>query len=261
MKRLGLLLAALGLLGIGVAPVLADEGGTDTVTIMIMKHVCTEADISTPADFDAVEAAGAGEFGTPTGLVQTVLACPTTGLPGDAPSDGIAAPRMDYGFTVTDSKGGSWTLADGTFEVGKLCEKDLELDANGDGEISTTVCLDISHYAISGVASGEVTVTENQPPSGFVHGTVRFTPDVIDGNNDADSLLGGRNDEPIRLDTSNDEDGMVMLHVYNFEAGQPQTDTISDSGSSSNALPFGALLMVLVGALGVRFLSRAQSRP
>ena len=58
-----------------------------------------------------------------------------------------------------------------------------------------------------------VIVTEDAAPSGFAFGAVRFTP----GSGDEATLVSAA-DGVIELDTSDDADGMVMLHVYNFAA-------------------------------------------
>jgi hypothetical protein len=157
--------------------------------------------------------------------------------------------------------------------VAKLCESDIDLDANGDGTIAEDVCLDISHYNFTGLVSGEITVEETAPPAGHEYGTVRFTPNELGENNDAESLLTDVTEEPLQLDTSNDTDNMVMLHVYNFrtDAGggmsMPPTDTSathSHAGTAAVDSPamiaaFAALAAVVVG-VGVLALQRGRAR-
>jgi hypothetical protein len=100
----------------------------------------------------------------------------------------------------------------------------------------------------SGLVSGEITVEETSPPSGFRYGTVRFTPNELAENNDADSLVTDVTEEPLQLDTSGDTDNSVMLHVYNFTAGMPATDTVEGHGHTDQApwLPI-ALILTLAG--------------
>jgi hypothetical protein len=254
-------LGALALLALSAAPVAADNADGE-VTIMIMKHTCTEQDISSVADFEAAETAGEGASNPVAALVNTVLACPATGLPGDDPTEGsISNPRAEFDFTVTGGDGTEMTLADAEFTQAKLCESDVELDANGDGTISEDVCLDTSHYSLT-VPGGDVTVDETHPPEGFGYGTLRFTPTEVDGNNDAESLQGSRDEEPLHLDTTADADGMIMLHIYNFEMATPNTDTVAvEPDSGGRSLPWAVLAFALVGGLGaMQFLrSRSQS--
>jgi len=230
------------------APAAADSG--DAVEIMVMKHAC-EASIQTEADFEAVEAKGEGN---PVAvLVQTVLACPTIANPGDEQSEGaIAGEAAEFTFTVTDSAGTSVSSADAEFTAAKLCEADVKLDANGDGNAEDpNVCLDISHYMFTGLVSGEVTVEETSPPSGFSYGTVRFTPTELAENNDAESLLTDVTEEPLRLDTSGDTDNSVMLHVYNFQTDMPPTDTVAGDAQTGQSpwLPIALLLSVAGGSM------------
>ena len=256
MKRTVLsLTAALGLALAMTAPVAADAG--DAVEIMVMKHACNES-IQSEADFEAVEAKGEGN--PVFALAQTVLACPTIANPGDDQSKGaVAGESTEFSFTVTDSEGTSVSSADAEFTAGKLCEADIQLDANGDGTIAADVCLDISHYMFTGLVSGEISVEETSPPSGFQYGTVRFTPDELAENNDEESLVSDRTEEPLRLDTSGDTDNSVMLHVYNFQAGTPRTDTVADEPRPGQSpwLP----VVLLSAALGtLAFATRRATR-
>ncbi len=247
------LLGSLALMALIVVPVSAAEG--DPGTVMIMTHNCNATPVADEAEFGAVEDKAEGN---PVGaLVQTVLACPTTINDGDEPTDGIANDPSTFEFTVTDAEGTTYTTADAEFMAAKLCESDVELDADGDGEISEDVCLDISHYILSDVAQGELTVEETTVPEGFEQGTLRFTPTEVDGNMDAQALQGEFGDVPISLDTAADDDGSVMLHVYNFTAaaaggegegeGMPNTDTIGSEQGPANGL---ALVAGLVAGLG-----------
>src|SRR5688572_5081511 len=157
LKRMILsLTAAFGLALAFSAPVAADAG--EAIDIMVMKHACG-ADIQSEADFEAVEAKGEGN--PIFALAQTVLACPAIANPGDAQSEGaVAGTPAEFSFTVTDSAGTTVSSADAEFAPAKLCEADIQLDANGDGTIAADVCLDISHYMFTGLVSGELTVEE-----------------------------------------------------------------------------------------------------
>jgi hypothetical protein len=252
------------------APVAADQG--DALTIMVMKHACAEG-IATEADFEAVEAKGEGN--PVAALAQTVLACPTIVRSADTPSEGaVAGAPIDYEFTVTDSAGTSVSSADAEIMVAKLCESDIDLDANGDGTVSADVCLDISHYNFTGLVSGEITVEETVPPAGHEYGTVRFTPDELGENNDDESLLSDVTEEPLQLDTSGDTDNAVMLHVYNFRtAGEgggmsmPPTDTSAThdhAGSSAvgttSLIAVGLALLASLGVAGAVATQRVRAR-
>jgi hypothetical protein len=192
------------------------ENEVDTVEVSIMKHLC--ADVATVAEFEAIEAAAAEENpeNALAPLVATVLACPTIVLTGDVPTDGaVSGGAIDFEFSVQDADGTQLMSEDGMFMQGALCETDVNLDADGDGEITSDVCLDVSHYSFE-VVDGLVVITETDAPDAHRFGTIRFTP----GSDDADALVGtitsveasGR----ITLDTRADADDTVMVHVYNF---------------------------------------------
>ena len=257
MKRTVLTLAAAFGLALAVAaPVAADAG--EAIDIMVMKHACGP-EIQSEADFEAVEAKGGGN--PVFALANTVLACPTIANPGDEQSPGaVAGDPADFTFTVTDSAGTTVSSDDAEFAPAKLCEADIQLDANGDGTIAADVCLDISHYMFTGLVSGEITVEETSPPSGHRYGTLRFTPTELGENNDAESLVSAVTDEPIQLDTSGDTDNSVMLHVYNFQTAMPGTDTVADNGSTSQSpwLPIALLLSLAGGTMA--FATRRAGR-
>jgi hypothetical protein len=194
---------------------------------------------------------------------------------GNTPSEGaVAGAPIDYEFTVTDSAGTSVSSADAEIMVAKLCESDIDLDANGDGNVSADICLDISHYNFTGLVSGEITVEETVPPAGHEYGTVRFTPDELGENNGEESLLSDVTEEPMRLDTSGDTDNAVMLHVYNFRTvgegdgmSMPPTDTSAThdhAGSSvtgtTSLLAVGLALLASLGVAGAVATQRVRSR-
>ena len=250
MRRSISLFAAGALLALSAVPVLADEG--DAGKLMIMKHACTEEPVKDQADFDAIVAQAEGD--EITALALTVLACPTIVLSDDEDgfSDGIHGPAVDFGFEVTDSNGDTQTLADAEFMSAKLCETDIERDANGDGEFSAEVCLDISHYVFSDLAVGEVTVEETEAPNGWKFGTLLLTPQALQAEGSDDAATGAdfdADEATVTLDLSGDSDNDAMLHVYNFE-DSPATDTeVTQTATDNGTLPIaGGLLLGLVGA-------------
>lgn len=246
MRRSISLVAAAGLLALSAVPAFAAEG--DPGKVMIMKHACTEQPVKDEADFDAIiDQADGDEI---TALALTVLACPTIVLSGDedARTDGVAGPAVDFEFTLTDSKGDTQTLDDAMFVAAKLCETDIERDANGDGEFSADVCLDISHYMFENVAVGEVTVEETRAPNGWKFGTLLLTPQALQAKGSDDAATGADYEDGtavVTLDLAADADNDAMLHIYNFEAS-PATDT--EPEKSNGTLPLVGLL--IVGLLG-----------
>lgn len=226
MRRSLALLAATGLLLVSAIPVFAAEG--DAGKLMIMKHACTEEPVKDQADFDAIVAKAAGD--EITALALTVLACPTIVLTadGDAQTDGVKNAPVDFDFTVTDSGGFKQTLADAEFVSAKLCETDIDRDANGDGKKTADVCLDISHYMFMDLAVGELTVVENRPPNGWKFGTILLTPKALQASGSDDAATGADFDaasSTVTLDLAGDSDNDAMVHVYNFE-NSPATDTL-----------------------------------
>lgn len=225
----------------------------ETGMVMLMKHYCnaddsnpeTTVDIRSEEEFMAVEAQGGGD--PVVAVALTVLACPVERLPGDMPvADTIAHFEEEFDFSVTDELGNEFTLADSTFTQLHACEQDR---ADGplvigevDGDEGTNVCVDFSFYAIEGVAEGEVTVVETFHEGEHEFGTVRFTPAELDPDDDSRTLLGfDRPSSTVRVDTSLDGDGMVMLHVYNFDTaavgGGGETPAPTATPAPSGQLP------------------------
>ena len=249
MRRLFAVAAATGLLMLSALPALAAEG--DPGVVMVMKHACSVEPIKNEADFKAVEAKANGD--AVVSLALTVLACPAIVLPADGSSqtDGIKGSPVEFEFTVTDSNGDSQTLSDAKFVSQKLCETDIDRDANGDGAKTADVCLDTSHYMFSNLAVGEVTVEETTPPNGWKFGTLRLTPKVLQpsGNDAATGPEFSTATSTVTLDLSGDTDNTAMLHIYNFEKS-PATDTVpaTDATSPAPVLPMvGGLLVAIVG--------------
>ncbi len=195
---------------------LAATTANDGTHVMIMTHLC-DSTIKTVQDFENMESGK-----TPVAnLGNDVLHCPTTGLSNSTSTLGtVAAPRTTYDFSVQSGSGAPLTLQEnGVYEQHKACESDLNVDVDGDGKISTSTCLDISHYKfhIPDGGSSIVNIQETQAPTGFHFGTLRFTPVILDGNNDSETLTSidpasGR----IDVNVTPDKDGMVMLHIYQF---------------------------------------------
>ncbi|CAN5572552.1 hypothetical protein BH23CHL7_BH23CHL7_10460 [soil metagenome] len=245
---------ATAVLALVVAPAALAAGGQDTVTVAVMKHACNP-DVENRADFQAIVDQADGPIAA---LAATVLACPTVVNTGDETTDGVKADAADFSFQVEDENGVH--QMPGNTMAAKLCETRLGLDADGDGKITDNVCLDISHYVFEGVANGRVTVTETQPPAGSTFGQLLFTPVEVDGNNDADSLVSvDHGAGVIELDTTADEDGVIMLHVYNFQEQMPDSSTVTPAGPAGDNT---ALLLVLaLAAVGAAvFLATGLNR-
>jgi hypothetical protein len=211
MKVFGSLIAAVILAVMVTAPTVAadrlDDGtGGTTGTIKVMKHVCPE-NIQSEADFDALG-----------GFLEKVLACPVITREGDTGTGAANGGQINFDFVVRDSADKRQRIGQADFMAAKLCETDLNADADGDGNLEGDVCVDVSHYVYNNVALGDVRVQERTPPAGYRFGSLEFTPN----SGDEASLISVRNGQ-IRLNTANDQD--VMVHVYNFkgQAGLPAT--------------------------------------
>ena len=272
---------------------------SDTITItwiaagdvMIMKHYCnaddsnpdTTVDVRSEEEFMEVEAGGGGDEVIAVAL--TILACPVTLLPGDEPvPDTIAHFEEEFDFLVTDSTGATFTLADATFNQVHVCEADDGRSpiviGEVDGDTDTNVCVDFSFYSISGVAEGDVSVVETLGPGEHEFGTVRFTPAALDPDDDSRTLIDfSRETSTVNIDTSLDDDDMVMLHIYNFDtaavAGSPTptatpaaselpdaaVDATGLTGSSSSiAILFGIMALASISFLGYRTVAARRTR-
>ncbi len=166
-------------------------------TVSVMKHVCPER-IQSEADFDALG-----------GFLEKVLTCPVVTRTGDQGTGAANAGQANFNFVVRD--GMRQRIQDATFMAAKLCETDLNADADKDGTIEADVCVDVSHYMYKNVMRGDVTIRENRPPDDYRFGSIEFTPN----SGDEATLVRYRSDGTIRLNTTNDSD--VMVHVYNFK--------------------------------------------
>jgi len=236
-RLLSALVATTAILLIAAAPVGA-KAGEGPVTVMVMKHLCN-ADIKDRADFQAIIDAADSPAAA---LAGTVLACPTVVNPGDDTSDGVKSDAADFSFTVEDANGVQNMPANTA--PGKLCESDLGIDADGDGNIEDDVCLDVSHYEFEGLANGNITVTETDPPSGYAFGELLTTPPAVAANNDADSISSvDHKTGVIKLDTTADEDGMIMLHIYNFQTMPDTATELAPDQMPISAAVLGALAL------------------
>ncbi len=246
-RALFAMLSASALVALVAMPAAAAHGGEPTV--VVMQHICNP-DIQSEADFAAVEDAGAGGQpggeGTLPGLVATVLACPAVVLSSDTPTDGIGATPTDFEYSVADSDGSTYSLsADGMLMAAKLCETDIDLDADGDGTKSPDTCLDVSMYSFSPIAEGAVTVTQTAAVGDSRFGAIRFTPASTDemalisaanGVIELDTAADTQVDSPpLPLDEYNDD--VVVAHIYNFQnvAAAPSADPGASMGTSATA--------------------------
>ena len=258
MRRLFLSLATAGLLGGAlVMPAAAAHGGEPQV--VVMQHLC-KADIQSEADFKAIEDKGAGGQpggqGTLPGLVATVLACPAVNLTKDTPTAGIHADPSNFDYKIAGSGGESYTLAaDGMFMPAKLCEADIKLDVDGDGDMDKTTCLDVSMYGFSPLTEGQVTITQSPPVANTRFGTIRFTPASTDEKTKVSAGNG-----VIVLDTGKDtkvaspplplaeyNDDVVVVHVYNFQSSMPNAAMAQPTKPNSLPLLLGGLGLSLIG--------------
>lgn len=247
----------------------------EPVTIMVMKHNC--ANVRTAAEFLAVEARAATNPTTPDAAfgktVETVLECPTVVRPGNTQTAGaVAGGTSNFEFTVAGNIDTAETLStDGAFTQTALCEDDVMYDANRNGVLNDNVCLDLSHYAFTVNSDGTVTITETGAPAGFSFGALRFTPGTGD-----DATVVSASGGVIKLNITNDADGMVMLHVYNFAGtaaatpaptpvvrALPDTAVWTDAGlpgSDGLALILATVALGSLGYVGYRTLAARRAR-
>ena len=269
-RLLTALITAGALVGLLALPVSAQHG--DEPEVYVMKHLCNP-EIQSVEDFEAVEAAGVGDVSAEenpvAGLVATVLACPTVVHPGDTPTPGaVTGGNMAFEFTLDHPDG---TLSDPMFEQAALCEDQVQLDANGDGNISGDTCLDVSNYSFAPVAEGMATVTEVSAPAGSQFGVLRVTP----GSGDDMAVTSGLTSQPIELDTAADPDNtadaplpltefgddVIMLHVYNFQtAGTGQMPNAAMAAPSAQLPLTLAGFGLLLAAGGVAAIRRRADR-
>jgi hypothetical protein len=266
------------MLALFAMPAAAAHGGEPTV--VVMQHLCNP-DIQSEDDFVAVENEGAGGEeggeGTLPGLVGTVLACPTVFLPTDTGTGGIAADPTEFDYTLADSAAATYSLSeDGMFMAAELCESDINLDADGSGDVSADTCLDVSMYMFTPVAEGPVTITQTAAPADSRFGTIRFTPASTDelaliaaaeGVIELDTSADTQVDEPpLPLEEYNDD--VIVAHVYNFQnvaaapsespAAMPDT-AVESTGATTLPLVLLPIAAVLAGA-GALVLNRVRVR-
>lgn len=261
-----------------------------TGMVMVMKHLC-DPSIQSEADFQAVEARAATNPTTPMGIptlgstAETVLACPVIVQTGDGQTPGaIGSGSAHFNFTVEDSEGTTQVLTEDTTFSGDngfdtpvedfACETDIGYDADRSGELDADVCLDFSSYAFAEVVEGDVTLVETNAPAGARFGTVRLSPPELAPGEKAIGLEFN-SDGVMTFDSSADDDEMVTLHVYNFQAAAaaspPPTpaasalpdaavDAAGSPGSNGVAILFGILALVSIGFLGYRTVAVRRTR-
>ncbi|PSG96200.1 hypothetical protein BRD56_11770 [Thermoplasmatales archaeon SW_10_69_26] len=236
---------------VGAQPMDGDGEERENVTIRVMKHVCTPS-VQNIDDFESVDPNGDGQ----TTFADKVLACPTVVQPGDEYVDGAVSfdDKHEMQFEIEDENGDVHTIEDATFQQQQVCESEdasededaataaLGADVSGDGDQDD--CLDTSLYVYEGVADGEVTVTETQTPGLTEPGALEFTPQALNPNNDADTLLEEENevfadDNMVELRTTEDDNGAITLHLYNFAVCPTVTATANDG--PTNRLSWSAV--------------------
>lgn len=209
------------------------------VTINVMKHICNPS-IQSTQDFN--DTAGNLSFDNAddemTSFLNKLLACPTVVLEDDDYTDGISfEEKRDFDFTVTGDQGETQTISSSTFMPQKVCETDLGIDVNGDGEISADTCVDTSMYVYSNVSSGNVVVTETVSPTGDIGGFLEFTPAALNDGFDEEITLNDANrfeDGFVVINSDLDEgDDTITLHLYNMQVEVDDSDDDSDEVTSS----------------------------
>jgi hypothetical protein len=214
----------------------SNQATSTTATIQIMTHLCGN-NVRNLSDFQALSTS----TDPIAAFLEAELNCPTTGLLGNEAATGtIASPRMAYDFTVLgNGTTTSQRLASSTlFMQHAISETDLGRDINHDGMISSSTALDISHYEFMPVFTdnGRIMVTETNAPSGFMFGTVRFTPNELVANNDMDAFVGlDASNARIDLDVSRDQNRTVMLHIYNFLTASTTATSTTSTGSTATS--------------------------
>jgi len=253
--------------------------------VMVMKHLC-DPSIQTEADFMAVEARAATNPTTPMGVptlgstTETVLACPVIVQPGDGQTPGaLGSGSRTFDFTTTDAGAMTQTLTTDTTFSGDdgfgtpvedfACENTVGYDADRNGTVAPTPCLDFSSYAFHNVREGQVTVAETVAPPGARFGTVRLSPPEI--SDDAAVGLAFTSAGVITFNSSADTDAMVTLHVYNFQAAvvaATQTPTPVATALPNTAIggdpeatpiPTLGLALALLGSLATLVLLRSRT--
>jgi hypothetical protein len=181
-----------------------------TSSLMLMKHFCP-ATIS-KQDFESMS------------FAQKEAACPTVVMPGDTPTPGaISGGQKDFSFSLNSNS--NWngnSNMSGMFMQEKVCEDKLGLDANKDGQISSSTCLDASHYDYSGIGGSNITVTEDTPDNSSIVDVVATTPSLAIIN-----AVQSFTNNSIVVNAQNNQG--VMLHIFNMAQ-----DNNNDQGNYQN---------------------------
>jgi hypothetical protein len=186
-----------------------------TVKIMVMKHLCTNID--SEAAFLAMS------------FAQKEAACPTVVMQGDQPTPGtISGGTNNFQFEVSAISFGDDT---GKFIQEKVCETQLGIDANKDGTIASSTCLDASHYDFPNVPTNTIKVLElKNPDDSYIADVIATKPDLS-----LITVVDGVNQNTIALDT--DSNTEVMLHVFEIRLSTPnQPINGSSTGDSRDEM-------------------------
>jgi hypothetical protein len=172
---------------------------TDLTTVRIMKHLCNES-IGSVSDLVAIQNNASNDT---EAFMQILQACPTITLPNDTASpDAVSGGNFDFAFEVTGDDNETSLQTASEFVQNQLC-----VDGND--------CLDTSYYAFN-ASTGNIVVTETMAPENSTFGIAVFTPTGLDINNDEASLESISSNGVITLNTTNDIDKIVTLHVVNI---------------------------------------------
>jgi hypothetical protein len=203
-----------------------DETATDTVSVALVKHIC-------PDDIDSVE-----EFLDIGRIAERLEHCQVVTLPGDEQTEYAEGEDIgEFDFRVTDDDGEEQTIDDATFFEAAYCEDDFPVDFDGDDSIEEDVCIDLSHYVYEGVADGSVTVEEIESPenTSFGYGYLEFElPTEEDFAEDEDAGLEPFDESEVTFDTTDDDDGVIVVHVFNFRDADEDDDDVDEDENGTN---------------------------
>jgi major membrane immunogen (membrane-anchored lipoprotein) len=259
---------------LGVAAPSASAQSNEDVTINVMKHICNP-NVQDIDDFNDVDVNNNGE----TEFTDKVLSCPTVLLEGDDYVDGTVhfSENRPFNFRVTDQNNDNQDIADATLVNQQVCEAEepddpeentiyLGADVNDDGLMNA--CLDTSLYSYENVAGGDdISVVELLSPTGQAGGALEFTPPSLNGDFNEEVTLGDDGDRfeggVVELDSTEDNDGTITLHLYNFQDddGQIDQDDSDDDDEVTDAELNALLDLARQQLLALAAALRAQNTP